>query len=254
MFSLPLYRVEENRTLTQMSNNQENIDDDISGQPKRRWNSKDNITILCCSSTTTLLIFGSMPYRFIFFYFMYIFHGYNEYLSSQLKIFSYFRLLRCGEWKNSKCLHDSTYQHIFKCLNHYNFSHIKIKISITWTIIILEGNNYFWLTLTFLCRHIGKGCDRDTYSVQSQRKLCGASPSAIDLLPSPGVGAEWTKPLISDEGHESDQMFEFDGKYRVIRPVIFKKVFYILAMKFVLFLWITAGDKNLTDIKIVWID
>ncbi|VEN46418.1 unnamed protein product [Callosobruchus maculatus] len=59
--------------------------------------------------------------------------------------------------------------------------------------------------------HIGKGCDRDTYSVQSQRKLCGASPSAIDLLPSPGVGAEWTKPLISDEGHESDQMFEFDG-------------------------------------------
>ncbi|KAI4454344.1 calsyntenin [Holotrichia oblita] len=60
-------------------------------------------------------------------------------------------------------------------------------------------------------RHIGKGCDRDTYSVESQRKLCGASPSAIDLLPSPGLGAEWTKPLISDEGHESDQMFEFDG-------------------------------------------
>nr|XP_042913951.1 calsyntenin-3-like [Parasteatoda tepidariorum] len=22
-------------------------------------------------------------------------------------------------------------------------------------------------------RHIGKGCDRDTYSVESQRKLCG---------------------------------------------------------------------------------
>ncbi|XP_022906089.1 calsyntenin-1 [Onthophagus taurus] len=60
-------------------------------------------------------------------------------------------------------------------------------------------------------RHIGKGCDRDTYTVESQRKLCGASPSAIDLLPSPGLGAEWTKPLISDEGHESDQMFEFDG-------------------------------------------
>ncbi|KAH1011570.1 hypothetical protein HUJ04_000909 [Dendroctonus ponderosae] len=60
-------------------------------------------------------------------------------------------------------------------------------------------------------RHIGKGCDRDTYSVQSQRKLCGASPAAVDLLPSPGAGAEWTKPLISDEGHESDQMFEFDG-------------------------------------------
>ena len=22
-------------------------------------------------------------------------------------------------------------------------------------------------------KHIGKGCDRDTYSIQSQRKLCG---------------------------------------------------------------------------------
>lgn len=59
--------------------------------------------------------------------------------------------------------------------------------------------------------YAGKGCDRDTYSVQSQRKLCGASPDAVDLLPSPGLGAEWTKPLVSDEGHESDQMFEFDG-------------------------------------------
>lgn len=75
--------------------------------------------------------------------------------------------------------------------------------------LILSSKIY---NVSFDFRHIGKGCDRDTYSVQSQRKLCGASPSAIDLLPTPGVGAEWTKPLISDEGHESDQMFEFDGK------------------------------------------
>lgn len=27
--------------------------------------------------------------------------------------------------------------------------------------------------LTLATSHIGKGCDRDTYSVQSQRKLCG---------------------------------------------------------------------------------
>ncbi|XP_034235653.1 calsyntenin-1 isoform X1 [Thrips palmi] len=59
--------------------------------------------------------------------------------------------------------------------------------------------------------HIGKGCDRDTYSVASQRKLCGASQDSIDLLPSPASGAEWTKNLQTDEGHEGDQMYEFDG-------------------------------------------
>lgn len=60
-------------------------------------------------------------------------------------------------------------------------------------------------------RHIGKGCDRDTYSVESQRKLCGASSDSIDLLPSPGIGAEWTRGLPTDDGHESDQIYEFDG-------------------------------------------
>lgn len=66
--------------------------------------------------------------------------------------------------------------------------------------------------LTLATSHIGKGCDRDTYSVQSQRKICGASSESIDLLPTPGVpGSEWTKKLATDEGHESDQMFEFDG-------------------------------------------
>ncbi|XP_047103065.1 calsyntenin-1 [Schistocerca piceifrons] len=65
--------------------------------------------------------------------------------------------------------------------------------------------------LSLATSHIGKGCDRDTYSVQSQRKLCGASMESIDLLPSPGIGSEWTKSLPTDEGRESDQIFEFDG-------------------------------------------
>lgn len=65
--------------------------------------------------------------------------------------------------------------------------------------------------LSLATSHIGKGCDRDTYSVQSQRKLCGASMESIDLLPSPGLGSEWTKSLPTDEGRESDQIFEFDG-------------------------------------------
>jgi len=59
--------------------------------------------------------------------------------------------------------------------------------------------------------HIGKGCDRDTYSVESQRKLCGASAESIDLLPSPNTGAEWIRDLHTDDGHESDQIYEFDG-------------------------------------------
>lgn len=33
----------------------------------------------------------------------------------------------------------------------------------------------------------------------------------MDLLPNPGLGAEWTRSLPTDEGHESDQIFEFDG-------------------------------------------
>lgn len=36
----------------------------------------------------------------------------------------------------------------------------------------------------------------------------GASSESVDLLPT---GLEWTKTLTTDEGHESDQMFEFDG-------------------------------------------
>lgn len=55
------------------------------------------------------------------------------------------------------------------------------------------------------------------YSNKRPIKSCssafsGASSESIDLLPTPGTpGSEWTKTLATDEGHESDQMFEFDG-------------------------------------------
>ena len=39
--------------------------------------------------------------------------------------------------------------------------------------------------VTLETSHIGKGCDRDTYNLASQRQLCGASDLAIDLLPDP---------------------------------------------------------------------
>lgn len=41
--------------------------------------------------------------------------------------------------------------------------------------------------------------------------ILGASSDSIDLLPSPGIGAEWTRGLPTDDGHESDQIYEFDG-------------------------------------------
>ncbi|XP_069178711.1 calsyntenin-1 [Procambarus clarkii] len=59
--------------------------------------------------------------------------------------------------------------------------------------------------------HIGKGCDRDTYSVAAQRKMCGASSDSIELLPAPGAGKDWTAGLHSDEGHEGDLIYEFEG-------------------------------------------
>ncbi|KAL1123236.1 hypothetical protein AAG570_002323 [Ranatra chinensis] len=54
--------------------------------------------------------------------------------------------------------------------------------------------------LSLATKHIDKGCDRDTYSVQSQRKLCGKY----------NIGG--VKGGVStDDGRESDQIFEFDG-------------------------------------------
>lgn len=65
--------------------------------------------------------------------------------------------------------------------------------------------------LTLATSHIGKGCDRDTYSVQSQRKLCGASEESVELLPANHVPLSAGNAIKHDEGRESDQMYEFDG-------------------------------------------
>lgn len=59
---------------------------------------------------------------------------------------------------------------------------------------------------------VGSGCDRDTYSLHSQRTICGLDPKTIDLLPSPGAGNEWAKSLKPDSGRDGEQMFEFDGE------------------------------------------
>uniref|UniRef100_A0A0L8HJY8 Calsyntenin C-terminal domain-containing protein n=1 Tax=Octopus bimaculoides TaxID=37653 RepID=A0A0L8HJY8_OCTBM len=71
------------------------------------------------------------------------------------------------------------------------------------------------IRMVLTTKHIGKGCDRDTYSISSQRKLCGANGDSVDLLPSPSV-ATWTSSLPTDDGKESDQIFAFDGQTNAV--------------------------------------
>ncbi|XP_033942366.1 calsyntenin-1 isoform X4 [Pseudochaenichthys georgianus] len=66
--------------------------------------------------------------------------------------------------------------------------------------------------------HIGKGCDRDTYSEKSLHKLCGASTGTMELLPAPSSAANWTVGLPTDNGHDSDQVFEFNGTQAIKVP------------------------------------
>lgn len=44
----------------------------------------------------------------------------------------------------------------------------------------------------------------------------GASENSVDLLPTPGLGSEWTSELMTDDGHESDQIYEFDGETNAV--------------------------------------
>uniref|UniRef100_A0A8C5C0F9 Calsyntenin-2 n=1 Tax=Gadus morhua TaxID=8049 RepID=A0A8C5C0F9_GADMO len=67
-------------------------------------------------------------------------------------------------------------------------------------------------TVELQTSHIGKGCDRETYSEKSLQKLCGASSGSTDLLPAPGATTNWTASLVTDSGRDSDLIFRFDGR------------------------------------------
>ncbi|XP_061456639.1 calsyntenin-1 isoform X2 [Rhineura floridana] len=73
-------------------------------------------------------------------------------------------------------------------------------------------------TVDLETNHIGKGCDRDTYSEKSLHRLCGASSDTAELLPPPSNTANWTMGLPTDNGHDSDQVFEFNGTQAVKVP------------------------------------
>ena len=40
----------------------------------------------------------------------------------------------------------------------------------------------------------------------------GSAPGSFDLLPTPSLGQKWTEDLLTDEGHDSEQIYEFDGE------------------------------------------
>ncbi|XP_022239232.1 calsyntenin-1-like [Limulus polyphemus] len=46
----------------------------------------------------------------------------------------------------------------------------------------------------------------------------GASTESVDLLPTPELGASWTRNVPMDDGHESDQIYQFDGATSVVVP------------------------------------
>nr|XP_054589775.1 calsyntenin-2 isoform X1 [Nothobranchius furzeri] len=66
-------------------------------------------------------------------------------------------------------------------------------------------------TVELQTSHIGKGCDRETYSEKSLQKLCGASSGSTDLLPAPSTATNWTASLVTDSGRDTDLIFRFDG-------------------------------------------
>lgn len=67
-------------------------------------------------------------------------------------------------------------------------------------------------TVELQTSHIGKGCDRETYSEKSLQKLCGASSGSTDLLPAPSSATNWTFWLVTDSGRDSDLIFKFEGR------------------------------------------
>ncbi|KAF7491891.1 Calsyntenin-1 [Sarcoptes scabiei] len=91
--------------------------------------------------------------------------------------------------------------------------------------------------MSLATHHIGKGCDRDTYSIESQRKLCGAQVESIDLLPTfSASGSEWIRDLPTDEGKESDQIYEFDGASNAV--IVPETIFdHNLTNKFTISFW-----------------
>ncbi|XP_027003760.1 calsyntenin-3 isoform X2 [Tachysurus fulvidraco] len=91
--------------------------------------------------------------------------------------------------------------------------------------------------------HIGKGCDRDSYSDRSVRRLCGAVRGEVDLLPPPSPAANWTAALPTLPSSDSSLVFSFNGSTHVAvvpDPVTST----VPGDHFTLQLWMRRGGAN----------
>ncbi|MEQ2169153.1 hypothetical protein GOODEAATRI_022006 [Goodea atripinnis] len=92
--------------------------------------------------------------------------------------------------------------------------------------------------------HIGKGCDRDSYSDRSVRRLCGAVRGEVDLLPPPSPAANWTSALPTLPSSDSSLVFSFNGSSHVaVVPDLV--VSALSGDHFTLQLWMRRGATNI---------
>ena len=97
-------------------------------------------------------------------------------------------------------------------------------------------------SLTLHTDHVGVGCDRDTYSLASQRKMCGSSSSAVDLLPAESE-AKWVDQLKTDKGREVNPVYHFDGNSAATIPE--QVLPHSLGSEFTVYTWMRHGSKNM---------
>ena len=95
-------------------------------------------------------------------------------------------------------------------------------------------------TLTLQTEDKGVGCDRDTYTLHSQKKICGASRDTIDLLPA---GQPWADKMKYEQDDKDGAVYKFDGRSGVtiphdIIPADFGKEFTVST-------WMRHEAKNL---------
>lgn len=65
-------------------------------------------------------------------------------------------------------------------------------------------------------------------------------------MPTPGLGSEWTRDLPTDEGRESDQIYEFDGSTNAV-VVPESTLNHNLSNKFAISFWMKHEPPASTD-------
>ena len=85
---------------------------------------------------------------------------------------------------------------------------------------------------------------RDTYSLQSQRKMCGASNQAVELLPEVSEDLEWSDNITGGELDEvgAGPVYQFDGVNGAIIPE--SVLSHEFGEEFTISTWLRHGRKR----------